>query len=78
MANNVDPEQMLHSVVSDLGLYCLSRPVRPQYLGLLWYFILEEFILVQFIDSLLSTIMLNWRKKQTISPCSIIIILHAG
>ena len=22
-ANNVDPDQMLHSVASDLGLYCL-------------------------------------------------------
>ena len=27
MANCVDPDQMLQSVASDLGLYCLQRPV---------------------------------------------------
>ena len=27
MANSADPDQMLHSGASDLGLYCLQRPV---------------------------------------------------
>ena len=31
MANSVDPDQMLHSVASDLGLHFLFRPVS-QYL----------------------------------------------
>ena len=29
MANSVDPDQMPHSVASDLGLHCLLRPVCP-------------------------------------------------
>ena len=29
MANRVDPDQMLHSVASDLGLHCLLRPGCP-------------------------------------------------
>ena len=29
MANSVDPDQMPHSVASDLGLHCLLRPVYP-------------------------------------------------
>ena len=29
MANSVDPDQMPHSVASDLGLHCLQRPIRP-------------------------------------------------
>ena len=28
VANSVDPDQMLHSAASDLGLHCLQRPVR--------------------------------------------------
>ena len=27
LTNNADPDQMLHSVASDLGLHCLLRPV---------------------------------------------------
>ena len=27
MANSVDPDQMPHSVASDLGLHCLQRPI---------------------------------------------------
>ena len=33
MANNVDPDQMSHSAVSDLGLHCLQMPVCPNTLG---------------------------------------------
>ena len=33
MANNVDPDQMPHSVASDLGLHCLLRPVCPNIYG---------------------------------------------
>ena len=29
MANHVDPDQSLHSVVSDLILHCLHRPIYP-------------------------------------------------
>ena len=29
MANSVDPDQMRHSAVSDLGLHCLQRPICP-------------------------------------------------
>ena len=29
MANSVDPDQMPHSVASDLGLHCLQRPICP-------------------------------------------------
>ena len=29
MANSVDPDQMPHSVASDLGLHCLQRPFCP-------------------------------------------------
>ena len=29
MANSVDPDQMLHSAASDLGLHCLQRPICP-------------------------------------------------
>ena len=29
VANSVDPDQMLHSATSDLGLHCLLRPVSP-------------------------------------------------
>ena len=29
LANSVDPDEMPHSVVSDLGLHCLLRPVYP-------------------------------------------------
>ena len=29
MANSVDPDQMLHSVASDLGLHCLQRLSVP-------------------------------------------------
>ena len=29
VANGVDPDRMLHSLASDLGLYCLLRPVCP-------------------------------------------------
>ena len=41
MANSVDPDQMLHSAASDLGLHCLLRPViqilyiYPKYLDAL-------------------------------------------
>ena len=28
LANSVDPDQMLHSVVSDLGLHCLPCPIK--------------------------------------------------
>ena len=27
MANSVDPDQMPHSVASDLGLHCLQKPI---------------------------------------------------
>ena len=33
MANHVDPDQRQHFVASDLGLYCLLRPVIPNILG---------------------------------------------
>ena len=29
MANSIDPDQMLHSAASDLGLHCLQRPIWP-------------------------------------------------
>ena len=29
MANSVDPDQMPHSVASDLGLHCLQRTMCP-------------------------------------------------
>ena len=29
MTNSVDPDQMLHSAASDLGLHCLQRPICP-------------------------------------------------
>ena len=33
MANRIDPDQMLHSVASDLGLHCLQRLICPNTLG---------------------------------------------
>ena len=33
MANSVDPDQMLYSAASDLGLHCLQRPVCPNTKG---------------------------------------------
>ena len=33
MANSVDPDQMLHSVMSDLGLHCLCRLICPKFYG---------------------------------------------
>ena len=35
MAKSVNPDQMPHSAMSDLGLHCKQRPICPQYLGLL-------------------------------------------
>ena len=32
MGNSVDPDQMPHSVASDLGLHCLQGPIMSQYL----------------------------------------------
>ena len=32
MANSVDPDQMPHSLASDLGLHCLQRPICPNYI----------------------------------------------
>ena len=29
MANSADPDQMPQNVASDLGLYCLQRPICP-------------------------------------------------
>ena len=29
IANSADPDQMLHSAATDLGLHCLQRPVYP-------------------------------------------------
>ena len=29
MANSVDPDQMPHTLASDLGLHCLLKPVCP-------------------------------------------------
>ena len=31
MVNSVDPDQMSHFTVSDLGLHCLPRPVSKHY-----------------------------------------------
>ena len=33
MANSVDPDQMPHSVVSDLGLHYMQRPISPKSKG---------------------------------------------
>ena len=33
MANSVDPDQMMHSAASDLGVRCLLRPVSQNTLG---------------------------------------------
>ena len=33
IANSVDPDQTPHSAASDLGLYCLQRPICPNTLG---------------------------------------------
>ena len=33
MAHSVDPDQMLHSAASDLGLHCLQRRMCPNTLG---------------------------------------------
>ena len=33
MANRADPDQMSHSVASDLGLHCLLGPDYPNTLG---------------------------------------------
>ena len=33
MAYNEDPDQMPHSVASDLGLHSLKRPICPSTLG---------------------------------------------
>ena len=33
MANSVDPDQMLHSAASDLGLHCLQRCICPNTSG---------------------------------------------
>ena len=33
MANSVDPDLMLHSAASDLGLHCLQRPICPNTKG---------------------------------------------
>ena len=33
MANSVDPDQTPRSAASDLGLYCLLRPVFPHAYG---------------------------------------------
>ena len=44
MANSVDPDQMLHSVASDLGLLFLQRPIclnTYDYFGI-WTFVLEK------------------------------------
>ena len=38
MKNSVDPDQMQHSTVSDLGLHCLQRPIcsnTQSYYGML-------------------------------------------
>ena len=36
IANSVDPDQMPHSVASDLGLHCLQKPTYPNtYVGLI-------------------------------------------
>ena len=37
MANNVDPDQIPHSVVSNLALHCLLRPVHLNTYGKLCY-----------------------------------------
>ena len=29
IANSVDPDQIPHSAVSDLGIHCLQRPICP-------------------------------------------------
>ena len=46
MANSADPDQMPHSVASDLGLHCLQKAYLPKNLGLLQYifslYIIEE------------------------------------
>ena len=44
MANSVDPDQMLHYAVSDLGLLCLQRPICPNtqgYYGTIIFIILS-------------------------------------
>ena len=33
MSNSIDPDQMLHSAASDLGLHCLQWPSCPNILG---------------------------------------------
>ena len=33
LANSVDPDQMPHSVASDLGLHCLPKPICPSIWG---------------------------------------------
>ena len=33
MANSVDPDQIPHSVASDLGLHCLLSPICPSIQG---------------------------------------------
>ena len=33
MANSIDPDQTLHSAVSDLGLHSLPRPLCPNAYG---------------------------------------------
>ena len=33
MANSLEPDEMPHSLESDLGLHCLLRPVRPNTFG---------------------------------------------
>ena len=33
MANSVDPDQMLHSAASDLGLHCLQMSICPNTSG---------------------------------------------
>ena len=34
-ANNTDPDQMLHSAASDLGLHCLSHVSRLKWVNLI-------------------------------------------
>ena len=78
MVNSVDPDKMPHSVVSDLGLHCLQRPICPntwvlQYTNEImgkWYtplekwYILEEKYLFFLYRGVISRSLVNTKVKR--------------
>ena len=65
MANSVDPDQMPHSVVSNLGLHCSQRPVCP-IRNIMVYFQIERIITcLTDMNNLSQASMVIWKKKKS-------------